>query len=315
MGNAHAMSDLLVSQDDLARLTGRSRTQVEAALRYLPLPALAYRELSEREAAEVTERVERTIREENLRRSGENDPAVWIRGWGEIAASLKQSGISRETLRPQYFHDEPICRLFGRYIRPLDPMFEYNLGLALRSIIFDEFLGGAPTIAEFGAGTGINILLLSDLFPKASLVGADWAPVCVDIYTQMARETGKAISGEVFNMLTASGWTPSEPNCAFLTVHAMEQLETRWQPFCDFVFEHRPPLCLHIEPLFEHYDERSAFDDRARRYHLKRGYLRGFLPHVLAQCRAGKGELIASRRVAFGGLYHEAYSILAWRPA
>jgi hypothetical protein len=132
--------------------------------------------------------------------------------------------------------------------------------------------------------------------------------------TQMARETAKDIRGEVFNMLAASGWAPAERNCAFLTVHAMEQLETHWQSFCDFVMKHRPPLCVHIEPLFEHYDEHSPFDDRARRYHLKRGYLRGYLPHVLELCRNGKGELLASRRVAFGGLYHEAYSILAWRP-
>jgi hypothetical protein len=35
---------------------------------------------------------------------------------------------------------------------------------------------------------------------------------------------------------------------------------------------------------------------------------------VLATCSEAKAELLASRRVAFGGLYHEAYSILAWRP-
>lgn len=308
------MNELLVSKDDLARLTGRRREQVDGALRNTRVPALPYRELSEAEAAAVTERVDRTIREENLRRSGENDPTVWIRGWGEIAATLKKTGISRETLRPQYFHEEPICRLFGRYIRPLEREFEYNLGLLLRSIIFEEFLAGLSTIAEFGSGTGINILLLSEHFPKAKLVGADWAPVCVDILTQMAQETGKDIRGDVFNMLTASGWAPAEQNCAFLTVHAMEQLETRWHHFDDFLTRHRPRLCLHIEPLFEHYDEQSSFDDRARRYHLKRGYLRGFLPHVLAKCREGKGELLASRRVAFGGIYHEAYSILAWRP-
>ena len=308
------MNEFLVNEDDLARLTGRSRAQVEAALGQAPLPVLPYRELSESEAAEVSERVDNTIAQEHLRRSGENDPTVWIRGWSEIATKLKQTGITRETLRPQYFHGEPICRLFGRYIRPLNSEFEYSLGLALRSVIFDEFLGNASSIAEFGAGTGINILLLAERFPRTSLIGADWAPVCVDILTQMAQETGKEIRGEVFNMLTATGWVPTEQNCAFLTVHAMEQLDAAWQPFCSFVMKHKPRVCLHIEPLLEHYDEKSAFDDRARQYHLKRGYLRGFLPHVLATCSEGKAELLASRRVAFGGLYHEAYSILAWRP-
>jgi hypothetical protein len=68
----------------------------------------------------------------------------------------------------------------------------------------------------------------------------------------------------------------------------MEQLGTGWQPFADFL--------------------------RSRRPSLKRGYLRDFHPYVLDLCAAGKGELLMSRRIAFGGLYHEAYSILAWRP-
>jgi hypothetical protein len=99
-----------------------------------------------------------------------------------------------------------------------------------------------------------------------------------------------------------------------MTVHAMEQLGSNWQSFLDFLIARRPALCLHIEPILEHYDERSSFDARARRYHLKRGYLQGFLPEVLALCKEGKADLIGSRRVRFGGLYHEAYSILAWRP-
>jgi hypothetical protein len=310
-----SMDELTLGHDDLARLTGRSAAQVAAALAGFALPVLRYRALAEDEAAEIARGVDATIRDETLRRSGEDDPAVWVRGWGEVAAQLKTREITRESLRPQYFRGEPICRVFGRYIRPLAPGFEYDVGLALRRIVFDEFLGGMPTIAEFGCGTGINILLLAGQFPTAELIGADWAPICADILAQMARQTGRRIRGEVFNMLTATGWAgPAEPGAALLTVHAMEQLGENWRAFADFLIARKPALCLHIEPLFEHYDARSAFDDRARRYHLKRGYLRGFLPYVLALCQAGRGDLIASRRVSFGGHYHEAYSILAWRP-
>ncbi len=309
------MSEQPLNHDDLARLTGRDAAAIAAALADFPLPALRYRSLGATAEAEIAARVEKTIRDESLRRSGEDNPTVWVRGWGEVAEQLKDKQITRDALRPQYFRGEPICRLFGHYIEPVAPEFEYDVGLALRRIIFDEFLGGASTIAELGCGTGINVLLLSELFPEAHLIGADWAPVCADILGRLARQTGKRIEGDIFNMLTATGWQgPSEPGCAFLTVHAMEQLGETWKAFCDFMIASRPRLCLHIEPLFEHYDASSSFDDRARRYHLKRGYLRGFLPHVHELCRNGKGELIASRRVAFGGLYHEAYSILAWRP-
>lgn len=309
------MRELTLSHDVLARLSGRGTAAVANALADFPVPALRYRELDPARETEIAAHVDNTISDETLRRSGDDDPSVWVRGWGEVAQQLKDRQITRETLRPQYFRGEPICRLFGHYIEPVTREVEYDVGLALRTIIFDEFLRGASTIAELGCGTGINILLLSEMFPQACLIGADWAPVCAEILREMARQTGKRIEGEVFNMLTATGWHgPAGPGSTLLTVHAMEQLGENWRAFCDWMIARRPALCLHVEPLFEHYDASSAFDDRARRYHLKRGYLRGFLPHVLDLCRAGKGELVASRRVAFGGLYHEAYSILAWRP-
>jgi len=309
------MHELILTHDNLAQLTGRNAAAVARALAGFPLPSLQYRALDAAREAEIARQVENTILEETLRRSGEDDPTVWVRGWGEVATQLKGLQITRATLRPQYFRGEPICRLFGHYIEPVAHEFEYDVGLALRRIIFDEFLKDGTTITEIGCGTGINVLLLFEMFPNARLIGADWAPICAEILGQIALQSGRRIEGEVFNMLTATGWQgPAEPGSTLLTVHAMEQLGDHWAAFSDFMIAKRPSLCLHIEPLFEHYDASSLFDDRARRYHLKRGYLRGFLPHVLGLCREGRAELVASRRVAFGGLYHEAYSILAWRP-
>jgi hypothetical protein len=310
------MSDLVLGYDQLGRIVGRTAAAVEAALDGFALPALRYREAGDGEADRIAAELEDTLRNDPLRRSGDDDPSVWIKGWEEVAQQLKQHPITLATLRPQYFQGEHPCRLFGRYVYPVAPDFEYNLGLAVRRIIFDEFLGSSSAIAEFGCGTGINLLLLAAQFPTIGLIGADWAPVCQAILAKMARQTGRDIKGKVFNMLTATGSAPDATglDTTFLTVHAMEQLGTGWGAFADFLMSRRPRLCLHVEPFIELYDERSPFDDRARRYHLKRGYLQGFYPHVLALCQAGKGELLASRRVAFGGLYHEAYSILAWRP-
>jgi len=311
----YEMSQAVLASADFGRLTGRSIAEVDAALSGLSLPLLSYRELDSREAAQIAAEVETTVQDTLLRRSGEDDPSVWIRGWGEVAERLKGAPITIDSLQPQYFRGVPTCRLFGRYIRPLSPDFEYYAGLALRRIIFAEFLGDIPSIAEIGCGTGINLLLLAEQFPAARLVGADWAPVCREILAQMANQFRRPIRGEVFNMLTATGWDGRDIDraTACVTVHAMEQLGETWRPFGDFLLARRPALCLHIEPILELYDETSAFDAAARRYHLKRGYLRGFHPHVLSLCNEGKAELIASRRIAFGGLFHEAYSVLAWR--
>jgi cyclopropane fatty-acyl-phospholipid synthase-like methyltransferase len=186
----------------------------------------------------------------------------------------------------------------------------------LRRLIFDMFLSESSTIAEPGCGTGINLLLMAEQFPHARFIGCDWAQPSCDILAEMARQTGRSIEGHIFNMLTASGWDGAgiDANTAVVTVHAMEQLGPRWQAFADFLCRRRPSLCLHIEPLLELYDADSAFDDRARRYHSKRNYLTGFYPYVVELVRAGQATLLAARRVRFGGLHHEAYSILAWRP-
>lgn len=310
------MSELVLDLEDLSRLTSRAPSQVAKALEGRTQPPLTYRELTSDEARNVTAEVDRAIREDDLRRSGEDDPSVWIRGWGEVAVQLRNRSITEEALRPQYFRGEPTCRYFGRYIRPFRPDFEYDVGLALRRIIFDEFVGEYSSVIEFGCGTGINLLLLADRFPGLRLIGTDWAPVCKEILAEIARQRSCPISGEVFNMLSATGWNGQTigADTLCLTVHAMEQLGPSWQAFANFLRARRPGLCLHVEPLFELYDEGSSFDRLARRYHEKRGYLRGFHPYVLGLCREGKAELIASRRVAFGGLFHEAYSILAWRP-
>ncbi len=306
----------LLTTSDFSQLTGRSIDDVDTVLRRCRISELRYRELQPEELAKLEARVEDVITSEDLRKSGSNDPTVWERGWGEIAASLKDRQIAPEVLRPQYFRGEPTCRLFGRYIRPLVAEFEYDVGLALRQIFFYQFLRSVDAAVEFGCGTGINLLLLSAQMPQTRLIGCDWTKASCQILEQMARQTGHSIKGHLFNMLNAEGWAGDtiDRNTAVFTVHAMEQLGTQWRPFADYLLAKRPALCLHVEPLWELYDDTSLFDDRARRYHLKRGYLRGFCPFIGDLARAGRAEILTLRRIAFGGLFHEAYSILAWRP-
>jgi hypothetical protein len=309
------VSQVLLTISDLSRLTGRRASEVEAALGKDGPTALPYRALDADESDRIAAEVETVIREHELRKSATNDPTVWERGWGEVADRLKGQPITLDSLRPQYFHGEPTCRLFGKYIRPMDPAFEYNAGISLRLIIFEQFLRGYDTTVEFGCGTGLNLFLLARNMPGMRLIGCDWTTHSSVILAAMARQTGQQIVGQMFNMLEASGWDGGiiDRRTAVLTVHAMEQLGTKWRPFAEYILARRPAFCLHVEPFLELYDH-SPFDDRARRYHLKRRYLEGFHPFVMDLARAGRAEILTSRRIAFGGLYHEAYSVLAWRP-
>jgi hypothetical protein len=277
-------------------------------------PDLLYRPLTATETEAAIAGIEDTIRTKPLRVVGGDDPEVWERGWAELAATLSDRRITTDSLRPQYFHATVPCRLFGELVEQVTPDFEYWVGLGVRFAIFSTFLGGRDHIVEFGCGTGINLLLLSMLRPGARLTGCDWATPSQTILAQMARETGEKIEGRRFNMLTAAGEAGAiDGASAVLTVHALEQLGTGWRPFLDFLIAQRAGLYVHVEPLLELYGQSPPLDDLARRYHLKRHYLEGFVPAVEALAGSGQAEIIALHRTPFAGLYQEAYSVLVWR--
>lgn len=300
---------------DLDRLLGRRAGSAAVILSDLGLPDLRYRRLDNAELTKTLADIEEAIENRPLRTVGADDPAVWEKGWGELADALRGRPITPESLRPQYFHAHVPCRLFGELVQPITPDFEYWVGVGVRQLIFGEFLGAWKRIVEFGCGTGINLLLLARLLPAVDLIGCDWAAASQRILVEMGRQMGGRIGARSFNMLTASGWDGMEIDrtTAVLTVHALEQVSGGWQPFLDYLLARRPGFCLHIEPLLELYDGSQPYDELARRYHLKRRYLQSFVPAVQALAAEGRAEIMALRRIPFGGLYHEAYSVLAWR--
>jgi hypothetical protein len=76
----------------------------------------------------------------------------------------------------------------------------------------------------------------------------------------------------------------------------------------------KPKLCVHLEPVLELYDEATLFDYLAIRCHTTRNYLKNWLSDIRALEKSGKAEIIEEKRLQFGDRYHEAYSVIAWRP-
>jgi SAM-dependent methyltransferase len=277
-------------------------------------PELLYRPLTAEDTATALAEMDDVVRGKPLRVVGADDPAVWERGWAELAAQLEHERVTTQSLRPQYFHAAVPCRLFGALVEQVNPGFEYWVGLLVRFATFAEFLPDRRHIVEFGCGTGINLLLLTEILPGAKLIGCDWASPSQKILAQAARDTGAAIEGRRFNMLMAEGDCGAiDANSAVLTVHALEQLGAGWGPFLDFLRAGRAGVYVHLEPLLELYDSSTPLDDLARRYHLKRNYLQGFVPAIRKLAEDRQAEILALRRTPFAGLYHEAYSVLVWR--
>jgi SAM-dependent methyltransferase len=301
---------------DLARLAG---VAIVDARRWLgdPLPVkLPYRRLEGAEHGNAVAAAEAEIARPDLRISGAGDRPVWERGWGGVLEAVRAHGFTLEALSPQYFRGQVILRLEGRYILAGTDSFVTDVDLALRRLLFHRHLADADEIVEFGCGTGLNILLLSEIAPRARLIGTDWSEASVEILALAARELGRPIRGARVDMRTMAGAdaAPIGLETCVLTVHALEQLGRDFGPFLDRIMAARPRLCVHFEPLVELYDRADPFDARAARYHERRNYLAGFLPAVQQLAAQGRAEIVTLRRFGYGSHFHEAYNALVWRP-
>lgn len=275
-----------------------------------------YRHLSAAETADFQARARELLAAGAFHPVEADARAGWERGWGEILDRIEAEGFTAERLTPQYFRHDTL-RLQGRYIRVEEDDFEYQIYLAIRAVLFRHYLRDIPHIVELGCGTGMNLLLLHRLFPQVRLTGADWVPASQALVERIAAETGAELTAAHFDMLSLEGAEALSltPESAVVTLHALEQLGGAFAPLLDHLLAARPRLCLHLEPIAEFYDPANSFDALALEYHKQRNYLSGFHDAMVALQEAGKIDLLAARRLHFGSPYHEAYSLIVWRPA
>ena len=154
------------------------------------------------------------------------------------------------------------------------------------------------------------------MFPKLKLTGCDWVQPSLELINQINQETGSNIQPIHFNMFTLDGIENIDITkfTAVVTLHAMEQLGDKFGPFLDMLISNQPAVCIHLEPIIEFYDISLKFDLDAINYHNKRNYLSGFLNKLHNYEKGGDIEIIQSHRSGFGSTFHEAYSIIVWRP-
>jgi hypothetical protein len=303
-----------IKAGDLARLLGLAEDEVT---RYLPadlLDGLDYLSLDDAEAGAVRKRALRIVRDPKLTAAGPAMIGRWERGWGEILERVRRQGVSEASLAPQYFRHD-VLRLGGRYIRANRTGFEPRLYAAMRAVLFADLFAGVDQVTEFGCGTGHNLLQLHRIFPNLRLTGCDWAAPSQELVGLIAASEDAQMIGVRFDMGILEGREDLQigAGAGVMTVHALEQLGSRFEPFLDYLVAARPAVALHIEPIVELYDAADPFDAPAIAYHKKRGYLAGFLPALEARAAAGQIEILKSHRSGFGSTFHEAYSIVVWR--
>jgi hypothetical protein len=248
-----------------------------------------------------------------LTTSGPQKKARWEEGWAEnLADFVEKKNIS--SLVPKYARHHQPLRLEGQYIQPVDPEFENSFLTVLHTFVFEKYLSDATEIFEFGCGTGINLVELANIFPKKKLHGLDWVEPSKHIVERLSSQFEGRIQGHIFDMFSPDPLFRLPRGSAVFTAGALEQLGTRFDTFLEFLLDRKPKICVHVEPLYELYDENSLFDYAAARFSLARNWLRGFLPRMRGLESEGEIEILKSKRT-IGSFFHDGYSIFVWHPS
>jgi hypothetical protein len=226
---------------------------------------------------------------------------VWYQGWDANLREFLSTDFAAEALIPKFIRPGQPVRLKRSFVFPKNPEFE------LRFVPFDN-------VYEFGCGTGFNLVALAQRFPDKKLFGSDFVQSSVDLVNSIARHYKLNLSATLFDMISPSPDYRILPSSAVYTFGAIEQLASRFESFLGFLLKQKPGLCLHIEPTVELYDDTHLIDFLGIKFHRKRGYTEGFLPMLQKLASEGRVEIQRVKRMYFGSLFMEGYSLIVWRP-
>jgi len=303
-----------ITLEDFARLLGTTADDVTEDCRELIAKTdFRYRILTGVERDQVMLRVLKTVDSGSLSVVGPGRKDVWEKGWSENLRNFANSNYDLNELVPKFVKRDEVIRLNANYVKPSNPDFETSFVTVLRTYLFKKYLSDASSVYEFGCGAGLNLVALAGLYPEKKLYGLDWSTASCDVINKIAETRNVDLSGILFDMFSPDYGLKIENCSAVFTSGAMEQLGKNYEPFLQFLLEKRFSICINIETIYELYDEDSLFDYLAARYHERRGYLQGYLVRLRQLEAKGRIEIIKIQKM-FGGLYHDAYSYIVWKP-
>ncbi len=283
-----------------------------ACLEYLARCDMRFRYLRGHEREHIILKVLGVLNQP-LEVSGPARKARWESGWSENLEGFIQSEFDLTELLPKYYKSGEIMRWNGEYLLPLEGKFEVQFFTLLRLWLFSTYFSAVSHVYEFGCGTGHNLVILRNLFPKKQLIGLDWAQSSQETLALLNQKIGLGVEGEIFDMFTPNASFPIAPQGGVLTMGALEQLGSSYLPFVEFLLQKKPSICVHVEPIFELYDQTQLFDYLGASYHQKRGYFKDFLTTLRKLEAQGVIEILKIRKT-LGSMCSDGYTMIAWKP-
>ncbi|MCM8797734.1 MAG: class I SAM-dependent methyltransferase [Candidatus Omnitrophica bacterium] len=239
---------------------------------------------------------------------------VWDNGWKENLDDFINSGFDLKKLVPKFIRPNQPLRYNQKYIRAVNPNFEFDFFSIFRQWLFKKYFSDSKNIYEFGCGTGFNLVALAQLYPDRNLYGTDFVTASVALVNRIAKVYRLKLKGSIFDMINPDETFRLKKSSLIFTIGAIEQLAGKFESFLQYLLRNGPDLCVHVEPTLELYDENNLADYLAIMFHRKRGYTQGFLPRLQELEKNREIEIIKVKRLYFGSLFLEGYNLIIWRP-
>lgn len=307
-------TELHLSVEDFATIFGVTVADIPQKCKdVISSTDFRYQFLSGWERDNVLLRVVKTLLSDTLKKSGPHRKEDWEKGWSENFSNFVTHGHDIEELIPKFVRKKEMVRFRGDYIMPADPDFETNFVKIIRYYLFSKYFAETAKVFEFGCGTGLNLIAVSELFPQKKLYGLDWSEASCQILNELSKKCHLNLTGVLFDMFSPDYEVEVDNNSAVFTIGAMEQLGNNFMPFAEFLLRKNPSLVINIEVNYESHDKDSLFEYVAAAYIEKRNYLRGFYEFLQEQEMQGRVTIMETRKT-FGSLFHDGYSYTVWKP-
>lgn len=242
---------------------------------------------------------------------------VWHDGWKENLDSFASSK-SIEEIVPKFIRPNKVIRYNGNFIKPCNPFFERDFAKLIQIYCYDTYIKntGVSNVYEFGCGSSFNLITMLNLSvdngDAISFYGSDFVQSSVDLCNQLSEQFGYDLNGYLFDMIKPDYDCDIHSNSCVFTFGAIEQLDSKFENFIDYLLSKGPKVCFHIEPTIENYNPNDLFDYLQISFHSKRGYTQGLLPHLKNLESLGKIKILKNKRLNFGSKFMEGYHLYAW---
>ena len=303
-----------LNEEDFSCRLDMDINEVLSVTEKFPLPTMAYRLAGEEERLDFYKTLVEYLKLTEHTSGVELELGHWNTEWRKVLDRVRTYGPSIDNLRPNYFRYRTL-RLDGEFVFTNDPFFEHHAYVIFLRLLFSKYLSGQNKIVDLGCGSGTSLFLLDQMKIGTELIGADCIEEAQETVNIIGQATTSNIRGFPFNMKTLEGGEALNlAGAAVITLHSMEQLGKDYQNLLDFLIAAGPSLVLHLEPIEEFYDSARLFDKLALTHHRQRGYLTGYLTKIRKLAAEKRIEIFAEKRLEFGSTWHEAYSLIVWRP-